>query len=70
MNMSNTDLTPLCPHGCGDTMVWQECEVCDGDGYMVEIDGEPVNYSTECLACDGDGGYWHCIDCGYGNEQP
>ena len=54
---------PGCPI-CHDSMYWEDCEQCAGDGEFDVYDEDPLWYSpgdTErCNTCDGYGGWYRC----------
>lgn len=60
----NDDDEPFC-YTCISSAYWQECENCNGEGFIVE----EVDYfaygcdeiTEGCAICNGKGGWWICL---------
>lgn len=57
------DLFMTCSR-CGYELIWEDCALCDGSGYMDAYDDDPFWYDPgdirACSECGGYGGWWWC----------
>jgi hypothetical protein len=58
---------PFCPH-CDSPMDWEECGLCDDEGFVGHDCGEDVcccldpEPNERCGQCGGKGGWWLCVN--------
>lgn len=61
------DTAPDCPY-CGSPMEWEDCGLCDDEGFAGHDCGECVcccldpEPNERCGLCGGDTGWWVCMN--------